>query len=85
MKTFPKPENLNGAELLDELKKAGIVTDRIYDFSNGNIGFETDDESTALAVVAVHKGTMIAPEPTVAEKLASVGLSVDDLKEALGL
>ena len=25
------------------------------------------------------------PEPTVAEKLASVGLSVDDLKSALGL
>ena len=27
----------------------------------------------------------VKPEPTVAEKLASVGLSVDDLKTALGL
>jgi MOSC domain-containing protein YiiM len=27
----------------------------------------------------------VEPEPTVADKLASVGLSVDDLKTALGL
>jgi len=27
----------------------------------------------------------VRPEPTVAQKLASVGLSVDDLKAALGL
>ena len=37
-------------------------------------------ESEVIAKMAEEK-----PEPTVAEKLASVGLSVDDLKAALGL
>lgn len=85
MKTFPKPENLNGAELLDELKKAGIVTDRIYDFSNGNIGFEADDETKAAAIVKAHNGTTVERELTVEEKLIKAGLSVSELKTALGL
>lgn len=37
----------------------------------------------ALAALEAHNGT--TPELTIAEKLASVGLSVDDLKAALGL
>lgn len=37
----------------------------------------------ALAALDAHDGTV--PEATVIEKLASVGLSIDDLKEALGL
>ncbi len=41
-------------------------------------------EAELLAAFAAHNPP--APtEPTVAEKLASVGLSVDDLKAALGL
>ena len=41
-------------------------------------------EAQAEAALAAHNPP--APtEPTVAEKLASVGLSVTDLKEALGL
>ena len=45
-------------------------------------GDATEDE--LLAAFAAHNPP--APtEPTVAEKLASVGLSVDDLKAALGL
>lgn len=85
MKTFPKPKNLNGTELMAELAAVGIVVDKVFDFSNGTIGFETDDESKAAPVVAAHNGTTIAPEPTVADKLASVGLTLDDLKAALGL
>jgi len=85
MKTFTKPENLNGTELMAELALVGIIVDKIFDFSDGTIGFETDNESAAAPVVAAHNGTTVAPEPTVADKLASVGLSLDELKTALGL
>jgi len=85
MKTFTKPENLNGTELMAELAVVGIVVDKIFDFSDGTIGFETDNESAAAPVVAAHNGTTVAPEPTIADKLASVGLNLDDLKQALGL
>ncbi len=40
-------------------------------------------KAQAEAALAAHDGT--TPEPTVAEKLASVGLSIDDLKAALGV
>ena len=37
------------------------------------------------AILAAVANPLPEPEPTVADKLASVGLSVTDLKEALGL
>lgn len=37
----------------------------------------------ALAALDAHDGAI--SEPTIAEKLASIGLSLDDLKAALGL
>ena len=43
------------------------------------------EKAKAAEVVAAHNGTTIAPEPTVEDKLASVGLKIDDLKVALGL
>jgi len=84
---FTKPINLNGAELIDELKAANIDvigwpkvdSDRFF------LDISKSDETKAIAVVAAHNGTIIAPEPTVKEKLASVGLNLDDVKEALGL
>lgn len=85
MKTFPKPKNLNGAELKAQLAEVGIIVTDIVDFADGTIGFETDNESAALLVVKGHNGNTIPTEPTVADKLASVGLNLDDLKEALGL
>lgn len=43
-----------------------------------------DTQTQADALIAAHNPP--APiEPTIAEKLASVGLSIDDLKAALGL
>ena len=42
------------------------------------------NQAEADASIAAHNPTE-PKEPTVAEKLASVGLSVADLKEALGL
>jgi hypothetical protein len=88
---FNKPENLNGAELLDELAAVGIVLEITTQapLIDGNGDFWLDvqpaDQAKAAAVVAAHNGTTIAPEPTVEQKLASVGLNLDDLKTALGL
>jgi len=85
MQKFTKPENLNGAELIVELANKGVVVKEIYDFSDGTIGFETDNKLAASAVVAAHNGTTVAPEPTIEDKLASIGLNLADLKTALGL
>ena len=85
MKTFTKPENLNGAELITQLAAVGIIVDKVFDNADGTIGFDTNNESAAATVVAAHNGTTVAPEPTIEDKLASVGLSLSDLKTALGL
>ena len=86
---FQKPNNLNGEQLLDELAAVGIVLDKLTQppMIDGNGDFwlriEAKDESAAAAVVAAHNGTTVAPEPTIADKLASVGLSLDELKAAI--
>lgn len=91
MISFTKPQNLNGKELIAELHDAGVkITDdrkSVQDDGHGNLLLEISaaDQDKAAAVVAAHNGTTIAPEPTVSEKLLSVGLSIDDLKAALGL
>jgi hypothetical protein len=85
MKNFTKPTNLNGAELIEELANVGIVVNEIYDNSDGTISFNTDNETVAKTIVAKHNGTTVVPEPSIEDKLASVGLKIDDLKTALGL
>jgi hypothetical protein len=91
MLQFSKPQNLNGAELLDELAAVGIILDKYYQapIIDGEGRFWLDitqaDKAKAEVVVAAHNGTTIAPEPTIEDKLASVGLSLSDLKAALGL
>jgi hypothetical protein len=88
---FTKPQNLNGAELLDELAAVGIVLDKFKQAPEIDgegrfwLHISEADKAKAEAVVASHDGTTVAPEPTVADKLASVGLNLDDLKAALGL
>lgn len=85
---FNKPENLNGLELINELKSAGVNIDRppLID-GNGDfwLDIESTDESVALSVVTSHNGTTIAVDPTPADKLAAAGLTVEDLREILGL
>ena len=85
---FTKPTSLNGAELLKELN-AGSVSITQSPLIDGDGKFWLDipeaDKAKATPIVAAHNGTVIAPEATVADKLASVGLSVTDLKAALGL
>ena len=90
MITFNKPQNVNGTQLRNELNAAGVTIS--YDEFSVEIDnnalllniLELDKEKAA-SIVAAHNGTTVAPEPTIEDKLASVGLSVDDLKAALGL
>jgi hypothetical protein len=87
---FNKPENLNGAELVAELNaKNIIVNEQTSPFVDGNgdlwLDISAKDEAKAKPIVNAHNGTTVAPEPTITQKLASVGLSIDDLKIALGL
>jgi hypothetical protein len=83
---FDKPTNLNGSQLLDELAAVGIILDKINEapFIDGDGNFylqiKPEDEANAAAVVAAHNGTTVAPEPTVEDKLASVGLNLEDLR-----
>lgn len=88
---FDKPENLNGSELLAELAEIGIILDDktqapLID-GNGEFWLDvTPKDATAVAeVVAAHNGTTIPPAPSIEQKLASVGLTINDLKTALGL
>lgn len=88
MEQFTKPKNLNGTELLSELNAGGVViTEPPMIDGNGNFWLDIAeaDKVKATPIVAAHNGTTVAPEPSIEDKLASVGLSVTDLKEALGL
>lgn len=85
MVIFPRPINLNGAELKAEFAAAGVSITQLNDLLDGTIRVETDDEVKAAQIIAAHNGTTVAPEPTVEEKLASAGLNLVDLKAALGL
>jgi Ser/Thr protein kinase RdoA (MazF antagonist) len=83
-----RPTNLNGAELMDELNAASVkITEPPMLDGNGELWLDIAgaDTAKAEAVLAKHNGTQIAPEPTVAQKLHSVGLTLDELKVALGL
>ena len=87
---FTKPTNLNGAELIAELASVGVIVNvKTSPLIDGTGDFWLDiaeaDKAKATPIVAAHNGTIIPPEPTIEDKLASVGLSVTDLKEALGL
>jgi hypothetical protein len=50
-----------------------------------NIVWLTDEQFTKAQIEAAIANPLPEQEPTVEQKLASVGLSVDDLKSALGL
>lgn len=85
---FDKPINLNGDELTAELANAGVELKKnpFVDAENKLwLNIKATDKTKAATVVAAHNGTIVAPEPTIEQKLASVGLNLNDLKSALGL
>jgi len=87
MNKFNKPDKLDGAQLLVELNAEGIKISEIP-FVDGNgdlwLDISNKDKEKANAIVDSH-----IPKPktklTIEQKLASVGLNLDDLKIALGL
>jgi hypothetical protein len=82
---FTKPENLNGAELIAELAAQSITVERITVEADGQLSIQVDgkDKAKVSTVVSAHNGSTVATEPSIAEKLASVGLSIEELKTAL--
>jgi hypothetical protein len=87
MISFDKPIELNGKQLCDELEAAGISINReTSPLIDGNGVFWLDinfaDTQKAQDVLNAHVPKP-APEPTIADKLASVGLSLDELKAAI--
>jgi hypothetical protein len=84
---FTNLENLNGLQLIKELADVGIYTNTppLID-ANQDLWLDIDFKDTAKAQDVLNAHTpKPRPEPTIAEKLASVGLTIDDLKAALGL
>ena len=84
MITIPFNKNINGDLLVQEFASAGFTTDVVV--YPGNLlelnGLNEADALMANQILDAH----IAPaptEPTVAEKLASVGLSLEELRAAL--
>lgn len=76
---LPYDKLVNTEQLSEELNGVAVT---LVDNKLRFVGDIT--EAQAEAALDVHT-PQINPEPTIAEKLASVGLSVDDLKSALGL
>ena len=89
MINFDKPLNFEGVQFCEELEAAGISINKdTSPLVDGNGHFWLDinpaDTQKAQDVLNAHIPKP-RPEPTIAEKLASVGLTIDDLKDALGL
>ena len=77
--TFPIPTNLNGEQLRAELKADSVyVADELL-YVVSNLTKSQIEQGLAAHIPA------IPTLPTIEDKLASVGLSVTDLKTALGL
>jgi hypothetical protein len=76
---FPLPAKINGDQLQAELgaESVYVIGDKLFINSD-----KTED--TVKAAVAAHVPAPFAG-PSVNEKLEIVGLSIDDLKAALGL
>lgn len=90
MKSFKKPDNLNGTELLAELAAVGINLDiktqlPVVEDNTVYLDITDEQETIAKSVIDSHNGTIISKESSIEDKLNSVGLNLNDLKIALGL
>jgi hypothetical protein len=87
---FDIPKNLNGEQLKQELRANGVsISDDIdaVQIIDGELVLKiaNKDNFKAETVIAAHNGKIIGDSLSINEKLALVGLSIDDLKSALGL
>jgi hypothetical protein len=79
-------KDINLAQLDKELGSKGLVAD--FNDDNKKLILPADESDVTEAQLEAGIAAHIAlpdPEPTVADKLARVGLSVDEIKAALGL
>ena len=81
MKSFTIPAKLNGEQLLNELKAVGIALSDVRVVDN-LLWLDTND-TKATTVVAAHVG--LDSVPTFEQKLESAGISLNELKAALGI
>lgn len=87
---FDKPIEINGKQLRQELRDAGInISDEIGAVAidgDGNFWVDVDEKnkSKAQEIISLHVPKK-EPIDSVIEKLESVGLNIEDLKSALGL
>ena len=82
----------NGKQLIQEMQEAGVILyenlagiTTVVKESNGEIFIPTSEEFAELAQQVATNHVAVFQEDTVMDRLASVGLSIDDLKSALGL
>ena len=79
---FNKPTNLNGDELLAELKEGGInIVEIPHVDSNGDLWLKIDtkDEAKTKAIVHAHNGTTVAPVLELRQAvLAKLGLTAEE-------
>jgi hypothetical protein len=85
---FNLPKDLNAEQLVNEIASKGIAIDEsVLPLVDGNQDFwlpVNEIDRTAVAkVIADHKPVFI--QPTIQDRLAAAGISIDDLKAALGL
>ena len=84
MITIPFNKNINGDLLIQEFANAGFTTEVVV--FPGNLlelnGLNEADALVANQILDAHIAPVLT-EPTVAEKLASVGLSIEELRAAL--
>jgi hypothetical protein len=87
---FDLPKKFNGTTLRNELAEHQIylaAEKSAITISENNLFLEIDekDSDKVIEVLKNHNGNDIVIETTIEQKLASVGLSIADLKSALGL
>lgn len=87
---FDLPSKFNGTRLRNELSLIGIdlpLNNDAISIAENNLFIDIDDKDydKVIEVLKNHNGNDIVIETTIEQKLASVGLSIDDLKSALGL
>jgi hypothetical protein len=84
MINLPIPSELNGAQLEAELKAAKLPSE-FYAYADQHLVFETAAQTQSAKIQEILDAHIPAtqPVPTLAEKLAAAGITLEELKAAL--